>query len=62
MGVIYMLISISTLVAGLFFLLFIKAVKSGQYEDTESPSIRMLFEDELVDTSVKENENKTANT
>lgn len=54
MEVIYMLISISTLVAGVFFFLFIKAVKSGQYEDTHTPSIRMLFEDELVDTSKRE--------
>ena len=53
MEVIYMLISISTLVAGVFFFLFIKAVKSGQYEDTHTPSIRMLFEDELVDTSTE---------
>lgn len=54
MEVIYMLISISTLVAGVFFFLFIKAVKSGQYEDMHTPSIRMLFEDELVDTSTEE--------
>ncbi|GIZ16147.1 cbb3-type cytochrome oxidase assembly protein CcoS [Capnocytophaga catalasegens] len=54
MEVIYMLISISSLVAGVFFFLFIKAVKGGQYEDTHTPSIRMLFEDELVDTSTEE--------
>jgi cytochrome oxidase maturation protein, cbb3-type len=55
MSVIYMLISISTLVAGLFFFLCIKAIKNGQYDDTQSPSIRMLFEDELVQVSEENN-------
>jgi nitrogen fixation-related uncharacterized protein len=27
---------------------FIKAVKSGQYDDVYTPSVRMLFDDELV--------------
>lgn len=58
MSVIYLLISVSTLVAGLFFLLFIRAVKSGQYEDTHTPSVRMLFEDELVNTSENQDINK----
>ncbi len=62
MEVIYMLISISTLVAGVFFFLFIKAVKSGQYEDTHTPSIRMLFEDELVNIPKKDNTKEHSNT
>lgn len=41
-----------------FFFLFIRAVKSGQYEDTHTPSIRMLFEDELVDDSNKNKQQK----
>lgn len=55
MSVIYMLISISVVVAVAFFILFIRAVKSGQYDDSYTPSVRMLFEDELVneDASVK---------
>jgi nitrogen fixation-related uncharacterized protein len=28
--------------------LFIYSVKKGQYDDTYTPSVRMLFEDELV--------------
>ena len=61
MSVIYMLISISTLVAGLFFFLFIKAIKNGQYDDTQSPSIRMLFEDELVQVSEENNSQNSDN-
>lgn len=48
MSVIYLLISISILVAIVFFIAFIKAVKSGQYDDDYTPSVRMLFDDELV--------------
>jgi nitrogen fixation-related uncharacterized protein len=28
--------------------LFIVSVRKGQYDDTYTPSVRMLFEDELV--------------
>lgn len=45
MSVIFILIIIGVLVAGLFLAGFIWAVKSGQYDDTYTPSIRMLFED-----------------
>lgn len=47
-----MLLAVSVIVALVFFVAFIVSVKSGQYDDTYTPSIRMLFEDELVkDTS-----------
>lgn len=48
MSVIYLLISISIIVASLFFIAFIMAVKKGQYDDDYTPSVRMLFDDELV--------------
>ncbi len=48
MSVIYILLSISIIVAIVFFIAFITAVKSGQYDDSYTPSVRMLFEDELV--------------
>ena len=50
MGVIYILIVISITVALLFLVAFIKAVKSGQYDDDYTPSVRMLFDDELIKT------------
>ena len=43
-----MLLIISILVAVIFFIAFILAVKKGQYDDSYTPSVRMLFEDELV--------------
>jgi len=57
MSVIYLLITISIIVAICFFLAFIKAVKSGQYDDDYTPSVRMLFDDELKKTD--ENQTKT---
>ena len=47
MSVIYLLISISILVAIGFFIAFIRAIKTGQYDDDYTPSVRMLFDDEL---------------
>ncbi|MBP0903350.1 cbb3-type cytochrome oxidase assembly protein CcoS [Mariniflexile gromovii] len=48
MSVIYVLLAVSVTVAIVFFIAFILAVKNGQYDDSYTPSIRMLFEDELV--------------
>ena len=45
MSVIILLIIISVLVAVFFVGIFIWAVKTGQYDDTYSPSVRMLFDD-----------------
>lgn len=47
MSVIYLLITISIFVAVGFFIAFVIAVKSGQYDDDYTPSVRMLFDDEI---------------
>ena len=57
MSVIYLLLSISIIVAVCFFIAFIKAVKSGQYDDDYTPSVRMLFDDELKKSPQKPIEN-----
>ncbi len=44
MNILFVLITISILVAGGFLALFIWAVSSGQFDDTKNPSFRMLFE------------------
>jgi cbb3-type cytochrome oxidase maturation protein len=54
MSVIYLLITISIFVAVAFFIAFIIAVKSGQYDDDYTPSVRMLFDDEINLTPKKE--------
>ena len=48
MSVIYLLLSISIIVAIAFFIAFILSTKRGQYDDMYTPSVRMLFDDELV--------------
>ena len=48
MKIILFLIVISLLVAGGFLIAFFWAVRSGQYEDDYTPSVRMLFDDEIV--------------
>jgi cbb3-type cytochrome oxidase maturation protein len=56
-----MLIIASLFIAILFFILFVKSVKAGQYDDVYTPSVRMLFDDELVEdvkSDQKSNQNK----
>ncbi len=48
------MLAASVVIAVIFFVVFILAVKSGQFDDSYTPSVRMLFEDELV----KEKSNK----
>ncbi|MCC9042908.1 cbb3-type cytochrome oxidase assembly protein CcoS [Myroides sp. M-43] len=60
MSVIYFLISISVVVAGIFLYLFIRSVKSGQFDDAYTPSVRMLFDDE-VKVSPRQSEDKKNN-
>lgn len=53
-----MLIGFSLFVAIGFLISFLWSVKNGQYSDTYTPSVRMLFEDEKTK---KEKENKKEN-
>ncbi|HEY0975898.1 MAG TPA: cbb3-type cytochrome oxidase assembly protein CcoS [Flavobacteriales bacterium] len=42
MSVIFLLLTVSTLVAGVFLVGFIWAVRQGQYDDDRSPAVRIL--------------------
>ncbi len=46
------------MVALAFLLAFIWAVKTGQFDDSYTPSIRMLFDDEIQQETTSETENK----
>jgi len=65
MSVIVVLIGFSIIVAAGFLIAFLWAVKSGQYDDDVSPSIRILFDNEGLsapkaeDKSQKSSTNKT---
>jgi cbb3-type cytochrome oxidase maturation protein len=49
MSVIFFLIGIGVVVAGGFLFAFIWAVRSGQYDDDYTPSVRMLFENKKTE-------------
>ena len=48
MGIIVVLLTASLLLGGLFLLLFVRAVRAGQYEDTVTPAMRILAEEDTV--------------
>jgi len=45
MSAVILLIAVSVIVAVGFLVAFLWAVRSGQFEDTFTPSVRMLFDD-----------------
>jgi cbb3-type cytochrome oxidase maturation protein len=59
MSIIYMLLAISVIVALLFFAAFIISVKKGQYDDTYTPSVRMLFDEEVITKADTETNQKS---
>ncbi len=57
MSVLFILIGVSILVAICFLAAFLWSVKSGQYDDDYTPSVRMLFDDSKVKSSSTKNNN-----
>ncbi len=55
MNILYFLIGCSVLVALVFLGAFFWALKNGQHDDVYTPSVRILFDDEVE--SVKSPEN-----
>jgi cbb3-type cytochrome oxidase maturation protein len=54
MSIIALLITISLAIALIFLGVFLWSMKSGQYDDTYTPSVRMLFDSEVKRPSEKE--------
>lgn len=46
MNIFYLLIGVSLLAALIFLGAFIWAVRNGQFDDNETPAIRILFDDD----------------
>jgi cbb3-type cytochrome oxidase maturation protein len=57
--VIVLLIGISLLVALGFLIAFLIAVKKGQYKDTHTPAIRVLFDNETEKENKEENNSES---
>ena len=56
MNIFYLLIGVSLLAALIFLGAFIWAVRDGQFDDNETPAIRILFDDD--DSGNEEDEEK----
>lgn len=61
MNIIYFLIGCSILLALIFLAAFFWASRTGQNDDTYTPSVRMLFDDEVQTdkTDIKSDEDHT---
>jgi cbb3-type cytochrome oxidase maturation protein len=55
MSAIVILIICSLTVAIGFLIAFLISVRKGQFDDTYTPSVRMLFENELLTPKIDEN-------
>ena len=61
MSVIYILLTISLVVALVFLCAFFIAVRRGQFDDSYTPSVRILFDDELIAEKTTQNHKKKNN-
>lgn len=59
MGMIYIMLIVSLVVALFFLASFFWATKSGQFDDDYTPSVRILFEDEINQKSNKQTDGST---
>ena len=46
MNVVYILLPVALLIALGYLVMFIISVRKGQYDDTTTPAVRMLFDDD----------------
>jgi len=49
MDILYLMILCSVSLAAIFLVVFIVYARKGQFEDDESPAVRILFDDEKVE-------------
>ena len=59
MNALFVLITVSMIVAVGFLIAFIWSVKNGQYDDNYTPSVRMLFDQEIITDTPKKNDSLT---
>lgn len=53
MEIIYLMLAVSVLLASGFLGAFLWSVRSGQYDDSYTPSVRILFEDKEQSTEIE---------
>lgn len=52
MDILYLMILCSVSLAAIFLVVFIVYAKKGQFEDDESPAVRILFDDEIKEEEI----------
>lgn len=58
MDILYLMILCSVTLAVIFLIIFIVNAKKGQFEDDESPAVRMLLDSEIIKEEPKKEEKK----
>lgn len=58
MDILYLMIICSLTLAAVFLVIFIIGAKNGQFEDDESPAVRMLLENEIIKEDPETEEKK----
>jgi cbb3-type cytochrome oxidase maturation protein len=58
MDILYLMILCSASLAAVFLIVFIVNARKGQFEDDESPAVRILFEDEVKEEKKVDSGNK----
>ena len=56
MNILYFLIGCSVLVALVFLGAFFWALKTGQHDDVYTPSVRILFDDEVKNDTIQKSD------
>jgi cbb3-type cytochrome oxidase maturation protein len=59
MGMIYIMLTVSLLIALFFLVSFFWATKTGQFDDDYAPSVRILFDDETNNKSNTQTDGST---
>jgi cbb3-type cytochrome oxidase maturation protein len=59
MGMIYIMLVVSLIIALFFLASFLWAAKDGQFDDDYSPSVRILFDEELEQKTNQETDGST---
>jgi cbb3-type cytochrome oxidase maturation protein len=59
MGMIYIMLIVSLIVALFFLASFFWATKTGQFDDDYTPSVRILFDDEICQNSNQNSNQKS---
>lgn len=60
MDILYLMIICSVSLAVVFLVIFIIGAKNGQFEDDESPAVRILMENEIIKEEPKPEENTSS--